>query len=124
VLSISIKLFCGGILLFEHQINAFKRLSLQLVYNIVQNLQASDVNHTTVVWGVRNLDLEAKHAHQKGAESRTLHKLVITFIENLSTRYFLKHSKNHFNVACYYINFLHNAVNQWVFSGQLQRVLL
>ena len=38
------------VFVFKHEVNAFQRLGLELVDQVIQNLQACDVDHAVVIW--------------------------------------------------------------------------
>ena len=54
------QIFDLGILLLEQEVDALKGLCLQLVYYIIQNLEARNVDDAVVVWRVWNLNSNAE----------------------------------------------------------------
>lgn len=111
------------IFLLEHKIDALQRFGFQLIDDVVQNLKASDLDDTVVIWWVGNLDVDAEYSDQDRGKSWALHEVVIAFMINAFWRRFLEHSKNHFDEAHHDINLLHDLVHDFVLACQLKLVL-
>lgn len=112
------------IFLLNQEINALQSLGLELVYQVVQGLEASDGDHAAVVWWVGNLHSKAEHSDQEYRQLCCAHERVVAwwirwFICNL-----LQDPEHSFNKTTNYINFVHDIANYWVFSGQLKLILL
>lgn len=113
----------GIILLFKHKIDAFQRFGFQLVDDVVQDLKASYLDNTIVIWRVRNLDVDAEYSDQDRWQSWALNEVIIAFMIYTFWCGFLEHSKNHFDKAYHNINLLHDLVHDFILSSQLKLVL-
>lgn len=112
------------IFLLEHQIDTFQRFGLKLIDNVVQDLEASDLDNAVVIWWVRNLDIDSENSDQDRGKNWALHEVIVAIVIYAFWSYFLEHSKNHFDKAHHNFNLFHDLVHEDILSSQLKLVLL
>ena len=111
------------IFFLEEIIDALQRFGFQLVDHVVKNLKARDVDNAIVIRWVWNLDADSENSDENRGQVRTGNECVVGGQEAGLRGDFLKHSENHSNKGPYNVNFIHDATNKWVFSGEMKLVL-
>jgi hypothetical protein len=116
---------CLALLIFflEEIIDALQRFGFQLVDDVVKNLQAGDVDHTVVVWRVWNLDSDTEHSDENRGQVRTADEGVVRREEAGLRGDLLEHSENHPDKGSDNVDFIHDAANERVLSGEMELVL-
>jgi hypothetical protein len=114
--------FAHFIFFLEKEVNTLQTLSFELIDNIVQNLQTGDVDHTVVIWRIRNQNSNTENPNENGGKMWACYKRVICTLKLSFSRHFLKHSKNHSDEASNHINFLHDVSNKWIFPSKMKLI--
>ena len=112
------------IFFLEQEIDTLQRLGLQLVDDVVENLEPCDVNHTVIIWRVRNLNSNTENTNENRGKMWTWYKRVICALKLCFASNFLKHSKNHSDESADDVDLLHDVSNKWIFPGKMQLIKL
>ena len=115
-LNITFTLF---VFFLEHEIDTLQRLCLELVDDVVQDLQPSDIDHAVVIRWIWNLNSNTENSDENRGKMWALHKRVICTLKLRFTGNFLKHSKNHSDEATDDINFFHDISNEWILPSEV-----
>ena len=115
--------FALFIIFLEKIIYTLQRFCLQLIDDIVKNLQASNVDHTIVVWRVWDLDTEAKYSDEDRGQVWRGNELVVSLEEACFRGHFFEHSVHHLDESTNNVYLMHDAPYKRVLPSKVQLVL-
>ena len=103
--------FALFVFFLEQIIYTLQRFGLQLIDYVVQNLKASNVDDTVVIWRVWDLDADAKNTDEDRGQVRGGNELVVSLEEARFRGHFFEHSVHHLDESSNNVNFLHDAAD-------------